>query len=180
MGILDKLFGKPGTAGSVYPAEYFPSAVMLLREPAFPSEDDVLMKAQKAWGASGPVERVATMREGASHVLRSGPMIYSLHMNAGRYGGSVEGGSDILMRPWNEHRAWMSMDMPNARCEQLRRGNALGDFYKILLIYAFLSWLENCLGAYFPAEGVTVPNLGGLAESIQWGRRNGLSLSFLD
>jgi hypothetical protein len=180
MGILDRLMGKGSAAGREYPAEYFPSVVMLLREPAFPSADEVLIKAQKAWGAGGRVERVATMREGASHVLRSASVIYSVHTDASRYGGSVEGGDEILMRPWNEHRAWMSIDMPNTRCEQLRRHGVLGDIYKVLLIYAFLSWSESSLGVYFPAEGVTVPSFGALAESIQWGRRNGLNLSFLN
>jgi hypothetical protein len=180
MGFLDKLLGKASAVGKTYPADYSPSVVMLLREARFPSAEDVLATAQRAWGANGPVERLATMREGASHVLRGGQMVYSIHTNAGRYGGPVEGGGPVLMRPWNEHTAWMSIDMPHLRCEDLRRGQALGDIYKALTIFAFLSWNENALGVYFPSEGITVPNVGGLAESIQWGRRNGLDLSFLD
>lgn len=74
----------------------------------------------------------------------------------------------------------MSIDMPNERCDKLSRQRALGDIYKVLLIFAFLSWTQNCAGAHFPAEGITIPNLGGLAESIQWGRRNGLDLAFLN
>jgi hypothetical protein len=36
------------------------------------------------------------------------------------------------------------------------------------------------LAIFFPAERTTIPNFGELAASIQWGRRTGLDLSFLD
>jgi hypothetical protein len=172
--------GKIGYSAKPYPEDYFPSVVLLLKNPLFPSAEVILKNAQASWGANAPVELVATMRQGASHVFRSGAVIFSVHTNPTRYGSLAEGGSEILMRTWNESGAWMSIDMPTERCNKLREQKALGDIYKVLLIYAFMCWSENCLGVYFPAEGAAVPNLGGLAESIQWGRRNGLDLAFLN
>jgi len=52
--------------------------------------------------------------------------------------------------------------------------------YKVLLIFVFLSWANNCLTVYFPAEGVTIPNFGDLTQNIRWARRAGLDLSLLD
>jgi hypothetical protein len=74
----------------------------------------------------------------------------------------------------------MSVDLPNLRNEALYRSGDLKNMYKILLVFVFLCWSNNCLGIYFPSESVTIPNFGDLAASIQWGRRAGLNLGFLD
>lgn len=74
----------------------------------------------------------------------------------------------------------MSVDLPNLRNEALFRAGELGNMYKVLSIFVFLCWTNNCLGVYFPGEGVTVPNFGDLAASINWGRRSGLNLNFLN
>jgi hypothetical protein len=120
------------------------------------------------------------MREGQSHVLRAGSVLYSIHTNMQKYGSLAEEGNEVLARPWREHTAWMSIDMPRQRCEELSKQRVLASIYKVLLICAFMCWSENSLGVYFPAEGIAIPNFGGLAESIQWARRNGMDLRFLD
>ena len=178
MGIFDKARQKLNARR--YPADHWPSVVVLLAEPLFPSTDELVARAQKAWGNAGQVRLVGTMRDSASHAFQCGPMYFAVHCAQARYGGEVSGGSDILLRPWNDHRAWMSVDMPNQRNEALYRSGALGDMYKVLLVFVFLSWSNNCLAIYFPAERITIPNFGDLAGNIQWGRRAGLDLSFLD
>jgi hypothetical protein len=50
----------------------------------------------------------------------------------------------------------------------------------MLLIFVYKLWSGNALAVFFPAERVTVPNFGELADSIQWARRAGLDLKFLD
>ena len=178
VGILDKLRQK--LSPSRYPADYWPSIVVLLSEPLLPSTDELLGRAQHAWGNAGPVRLVGTLRDSASHAFQCGPMYFSVHYAHARYGGAASGGSDLLQRPWNDHKAWMSVDMPNQRNEVLYQAGSLGSMYKVLLVFVFLSWSNNCLAVYFPAEGVTIPNFGDLAGNIQWGHRAGLDLSFLD
>jgi hypothetical protein len=180
MSILRLLIDKIKGSTLSYPKDYWPSVVVLLRMPIHKDASEVLETAQASWGAHAPVEALATTEQGASHVLRSGGMIFSVHFATDQYTELAEDGDEVLTRPWKEHRAWMSVDMPDARCFDLSAKKTLANAYKLLLIYAFKSWSENCLGVYFPAEGVMIPNLGALAESIQWGRKNGLNLAFLN
>jgi hypothetical protein len=178
MNLLQKLRNK--LTSSRYPADYWPSVVVLMAEPWFPTKDDVLARAQKAWGNAGQATLVGTLRDGASQVIKCGSMSFSIHFANARYGGGSSGGDEILQRPWDAHRAWMSVDLPDMRNESLHRAGELGKMYKVLLIFVFLCWTNNCLAVYFPGEGVTILNLGDLASCIQWGRRNGLNLHFLD
>jgi hypothetical protein len=167
-------------ASSRYPADYWPSVVVLLAKPIFPAKDEILARAQQAWGNAGQAKLMGTLRDGASHLVQCGPMFFSIHCTDSRYGQSSERGDDVLQKPWHDHQAWMSVDLPNLRNEPLYQSGDLGKMYKVLLIFVFLCWTSNCLGVYFPGEGVTVPNLGDLAGSINWGRRNGLNLNFLN
>jgi len=177
MGILQKFRQKLNP--NRYPSDYWPSVVVLMAEPTFPSSDEILSRAQKAWGNAGPATIVGTLRNGASLVIRCGPMSFSVHCTNARYGEPSERDDDVLQRPWNDHKAWMSVDLPQLRNQELDQSGDLANMYKVLLVFVFLSWNSNCLGVYFPGEGVTVPNFGDLAASINWGRQNGLNLNFL-
>jgi hypothetical protein len=73
----------------------------------------------------------------------------------------------------------MSVDLPMLRNQELYESGDLANMYKVLLVFVFLGWNNNCLGVYFPGEDVTVPNFGDLAASINWGRQAGLNLNFL-
>lgn len=163
-----------------YPSDYWPSVVVLLAQPLFPSKDEVLSRAHRAWGNAGPPKFMGTLREGASHIIQCGPLTISIHCANARYGQMNERGNDALQRPWDDHHAWMSIDLPNLRNETLYRSCELANMYKLLLVFVFLSWDNNCLGVYFPGEGVTIPNFGDLAGCIQWARRSGMDMSFLD
>jgi hypothetical protein len=123
---------------------------------------------------------IQTLNNGSSYVLRAGKLIFAVHQAPQRY--EVEGReqNNLLQRPWDEHTAWMSVDFPAITTAKLREIRSLGSYYKMLLIYVFLCWSPNCLAVYFPMEGVTVPNLGDLAESIKWARQSGINLEFLE
>ena len=41
---------------------------------------------------------------------------------------------------------------------KLSQEKALGDIYKVLLIYAFKMWGPNVLPVFFPGEGITIPH----------------------
>jgi hypothetical protein len=176
-----RLFGTRARYGE----DDWPSVVLLLRVPEFPEPESMVATANEAWGAGGSVKLLGTLRKKASYAFAcqtsSGTMMLSIHTAARRYdGGEGKEPLEILQRPWDEHQAWMSIDSPYQRNIKLAQEQALADIYKVLLIYAFKIWSPNVLAVFFPGEGATVPNLGGLAESIQWGRRAGLDLKFLD
>lgn len=178
MGILDRLHKK--LSPSRYPPDFFPSVVVLLAEPLLLNMEQVHARAQQAWGKAGNATIIGTLQNGASHVIQCGPLTFSVHCVNARYGGGTSGGSEILQRPWNDHKAWLAVDMPQQRNDELHRSGSLGEIYRLLLVFVFLSWSNQCLAVYFPAEGITIPNFGDLAGNIQWGRRAGLDLSFLN
>jgi hypothetical protein len=162
----------------------FPSVVLLLREPEFPKAEDMLHIARESWGAGGPVELLGTLRQKASYVFAcqtaGGSMAISIHTQPQPYGGGGREPTEFLQRPWDEHGAWMSIDLPHGNNRKLRAEKALGDIYKVLSIFAFKIWNPNVLAVFFPAEGVTIPNFGELASCVQWARRSGMDMSFLD
>jgi len=180
MSVLRWLRKKSRLPAKLYPSDYWPCVVLLLSEPTFPTPEEVLQTAQASWSAHAPVEHVGELKRSASHILCCGGLFFSVHCGGERYNVDGQERNEALQRPWDEHRAWLSVDMPNARNAELYKTKELGGSYKLLLVFVFKSWSQNCVGAYFPAEGVTILNLGDLAESIRWGRRNGVDLSFLD
>jgi len=120
------------------------------------------------------------VHEGRSYVLHCGPLSFTIHQADQRYDAYHDEPTELHRRFWQEHKAWTAIDLPRLRTARLRSDGSLGMFYRILTIYAFLFWSPNCLGVYFPAERVSIPNLGDLADSINWARRIGQNLDFLD
>jgi hypothetical protein len=163
-----------------YQEDDFPSTVLLLREPKFPEPDALLRAAQESWDANGPVTLLGTLRQKRSYIFHCGKIAFSVHCEARPYGGDGREGLEVLQRPWDEHKAWLSIDFPYGKNRLLNAEGELSNVYKMLLICAYKLWSDNTLALFFPGEGITVPNFGGLAESIQWGRQAGLDLRFLD
>ncbi len=177
---MKKFFGGKERYGD----DDFPSVVLLLRDPKFPTTADMLRIANESWGAGGSVELLGTLRESASFVFSlktaKASTTISVHTQPQPYGGSGREPTEFLQRPWDEHKAWMSIDLPNGRSRKLSTEKSLGYVYKVLLIFAFKCWNPNVLAVFFPGEGVTIPNFGELAACIQWARRSGMDMSFLD
>jgi hypothetical protein len=157
----------------------WPCVVLLLKEPHFPSSEEAVQVGQASWGAHAPVELMSTANGGKSYILASGKFVFSVNFGSVPYGLEGQEPSEAQQRPWDEHNAWLSIDAPTQNVEKLRQSKTLGGVYQLLLVYALKTWSPNCLGIYFPSESITVPNLGGLAESLQWGRQHGIDLSFL-
>jgi hypothetical protein len=153
--------------------------VVLLKAPEFQSAQDALQIGKKAWPGSDPVEIVQTLENGSSHILRHGKFWFAVHQGNLPYDVAGQEATELLQRPWDEHTAWLSIDLPMQSTAQLKKIDSLGLAYRLLLVYAFLCWSPNCLALNVPAEGITVPNLGDLAGSITWARKNGQNLDFL-
>jgi hypothetical protein len=179
MSILQRLRWKFGITTEADRKNDWPCVVMLLREPLLPTQDESVKVGQTSWGAHAPVKLMSVANDGKSYILSSGTFVFSINLGSGPYGLEGQEPSEAQQIPWNEHKAWMSIDAPTQKVEKLRQSKALGAVYQLLLVYALRSWSTNCLGIFFPAEGITVPNLGDLAQSLQWGRQNGINLSFL-
>ena len=75
MSIFERLRQKLA-ASSRYPADYWPSVVVLLAKPIFPAKDEILARAQQAWGNAGQAKLMGTLRDGASHLVQCGPMFF--------------------------------------------------------------------------------------------------------
>jgi|SRR5580658_1130521 hypothetical protein len=178
--LILKIFGRQNRYNDVD----WPSVVLLLREPSFPAPERLARIAEESWGAGGPVKVIGTLREKRSYafsrVTSHGPLWFSIHTEARKYGSEGQEPLEILQRPWDEHLAWMAIDSPHTTIVKLLKEDALEDIYKCLLIYVFKVWSPNVLAVFFPAERTTIPNFGELADSIKWGRRSGLDLRFLD
>jgi hypothetical protein len=172
---LRKIFGGRENADA---DEDWPSIVMLLREAQLPTADEAIEMARGAWGAAGPVELLGAVGP-HNFVLRVSPLTFALHALAARYG---VGEADLPLarqQTWDQHRAWLAVDLPGRRTAELRNKGQLGAAYQSLMHFVAKHWSPNVLAMYFPSEGVSVPNQGDLIESIRWARRNGISLDFL-
>lgn len=158
--------------------EEWPSIVLLLEEPVLPTPDQAIEMATKAWGATGPVELLGTVGP-HNFVIRVSPLTFALHAVGDRYEVDAPQLPTVQQPCWDRHKAWLSIDLPGKRVSELRKKESLAGAYKTLMYFVHKHWSENCLAAYFPAEGTSIPNLGTLVDSIRWVRRNGVDLDFL-
>src|SRR5262245_13583477 len=156
----------------------FPSVVLLLREPLLPSAEQALEMARSAWSAAGPVELAGSVSPHC-HAVRASELFFAINAAPQRYEAGPTIASQVYQLCWDHHTAWLSVDLPVARVAELRANKQLEKAYSTLLFFVYKHWSSNCLALYFPAEGVTVPNLGDLAGSIRWCRQNGTNLDFL-
>ena len=156
----------------------WPSIVFLLRVPHLPSPEDALQLARNAWGAAGPVEIAGIVRE-SSFLFRASPLMFALHAAPSRYEAGAINLSAVQRQAWDEHAAWLSVDLPGKRTDVLRQQGSLGQAYASLMYFAFKYWSPNCMALYFPDERTTVANQGDVIESIRWSRKNGINLEFL-
>lgn len=180
MTIFQRVLNKITRRTERYQEDDYPSLVLLLRESCFPEPEALLRTAQESWGANGPVTLLGTLRQKRSYIFNCGKIAFSVHCEPLPYGGEGREPLEVLQRPWEEHKAWISVDFPYVKNTQLSAEGELGNVYKMLLIFVYKLWSGNALAVFFPAERVTVPNFGELADSIQWARRAGLDLKFLD
>ncbi len=158
--------------------EDWPSIVMLLREAQLPTADEAVEMARVAWGAAGSVELVGTVGP-HNFAIRVKPLTFALHAVGSRYEVRKPERPLALQQVWEQHCAWLSVDLPGRRVVELREKGQLGSAFKSLMHFVAKHWSPNCLALYFPSEQVTVPNQGDLIESIRWARRNGINLDFL-
>jgi hypothetical protein len=158
--------------------EDWPSIVLLLEQPVLPNAEEALEMARKAWGAAGPAELVGSVGP-HNFVIRVLPLTFALHAVGNRYEVDTPPLPEVQKQCWDRHKAWLSVDLPGKRTSELRLRGQLSGAYLALMYFVDIHWSENCLAAYFPAEGTMIPNVGNLIDSIHWARRNGIDLDFL-
>ena len=110
---LRKIFGGREKANA---HEDWPSIVLLLLEAQLPTADEAAEMARGAWGAAGPVELLGAVGP-HNFVIRVSPLTFALHAVGQRY---CISGSELLLtqqQVWDQHRAWLSVDLPGRRLE---------------------------------------------------------------
>lgn len=158
--------------------EEWPSIVLLLEQPVLPNAEQAVEMARKAWGAAGPAELVGSVGP-HNFMIRVSPLTFAMHAAENRYVVDTPPLPEVQKQCWDRHKAWLSIDLPGKRVSDLRERGQLAGAYRALMYFVHKHWSEDCLGAYFPAEGTIIPNLGTLVDSIRWARRNGVNLDFL-
>jgi hypothetical protein len=156
----------------------WPSIVFLLREAVLPNAEHAVAMAKSAWGAAGEVELLGTVGP-HNFAIRIAPLTFALHAFDGRYEAEAGQLNAVQERCWDQHEAWLSVDLPGRRVEVLRQNGQLAPAYKTLMYFANKHWSANCLALYFPAERATLPNQGDLIESIRSARLDGVDLDFM-
>jgi hypothetical protein len=168
--IFDKLralFSKNGSN-----EEPWPSVVLLLRRPPMLTDDVILEKAKKALVS----DSVQLTHLGNVRLLFAKNLPFTFFEEAQKY--SVPGLETSVerQRAWNEHTAWIAVDFsPGQKVPRSKWAS----FYTALMTLVVEFWDDNCAAMYFPAEGVTVPNLGSWKDSMRWSKANGTNFAFL-
>jgi hypothetical protein len=167
--------------GETHDDEGWPSVVLLLSEPVLPNAKEAIEMAKAAWGAARPVELVGTVGT-HNFVIRVAPLTFAIHAVAQPYQVDADGASTEQQRCWDQHKAWLAVDLPGKSAIALRASGQLAGAYKVLMFFPFKHWSQTCLALYFPAERTTwatLPNRGDLIQSMRWARQNGIDLDFL-
>jgi hypothetical protein len=156
----------------------WPSIVFLLREAVLPTAEQAAEMARAAWGAAGQVELLGTVGP-HNFVIRIAPLTFALHAFGARYEADPGPLNAMQKECWDQHKAWLSVDLPGRRVEALRQSRQLAPAYRSLMYFVLKHWSPNCSALYFPSQQATLPNYGDLIESIRSARRDGINLDFL-
>jgi len=175
--ILQNFLQWAGWRRENYPADFQPSVVLLLHKPVFPLRTEVEKAAQCIHSNQGELEYLPGQRNRASHLIRCGSMLISIHGADQPYGEGIEEMLDVLQNAWDQHHAWLAIDLPHERNHALQKAGRLRESYALLLKLSDALWSENCTGVFFPSEAILLPNTGTLRSSMEWARRNGITLS---
>jgi hypothetical protein len=156
----------------------WPSIVLLLREAVLPSAEEAIEMAGTAWGAAGQVELLGAVGP-HNFVIRVAPLTFALHAVGSRYEAETGQLNAMQKQCWDQHSAWLSVDLPGRQVGVLRQSGQLAGAYKSLMYFVLRHWSQNCSALYFPSEQATLPNYGDLIDSIRSARRDGINLDFL-
>ncbi|HEY6448902.1 MAG TPA: hypothetical protein VIY53_20780 [Acidobacteriaceae bacterium] len=156
--------------------EPWPSLVLLLRVPREFTHADANQLARQVWNTSQDKPEIVGSPRDGSYVIHVSGLFFAMHSVAARYSARGHEADVVRQQVWDQHSAWLSIDYSRGSREPRSKW---GHFYFPLTLMANKVWDANVLGAFFPAEGVTVPNMGELIPSITWAAKNGSPLQFL-
>jgi hypothetical protein len=146
------------------------SMVLLLREPHFPTLDQLRSAAEHGFGMSfdGNKESEHCVFQAVLFTLmKAGPhrlsfMNYAKAYNLGEFAGQFIASlsTPSQRNAWAEHRAWTAVDYT--------KGNADFDLkYSVLAKLCAEMIDSNCTGLYIPGKRNFIPNDGSLYEELQ-------------
>ncbi len=148
--------------------EKYSSVVMLLRVTSILSEDNMNTAAGRAFKEFKYVGEFA-----GRHNFVVATTVLTIESRDGFYfdpeQDKAAADTNLFARTWAEHTAWLSIDLPQSVGKP--KGMRMKS-YAVTLPLAEQLWNGNCTGLYFPAESITVPNIGGFNESLSWYTKN--------
>jgi len=154
----------------------WPSIVLLLGVPCELTQSRASQLAQQVWGTAQDKPNIIGSPRDGSYAIHASGLIFAMHSVSAKYETQSREVDVVRQQVWDRHSAWLSIDYPRGSSEPRSKW---GHFYFPLTLMANKLWDSNVLGAFFPAEGVTVPNMGDLVPSITWAAKNGSPLQFL-
>lgn len=153
-----------------------PSLVLLLESPVELTRETAIELAAQTWAESDSEVSIARGHRGGRWLIRVSDVRFGVRSDRARYRRTGRETSQARQRVWDRHTAWLAVDYPDG---PKIPESEWPSCYKLLFLMANQLWNENCLGLYLPVQGVTVPNMGDLIESIRWAGKNGTPLPFL-
>jgi hypothetical protein len=153
-----------------------PSLVLLLETPVELTRESAIELAAQTWGESKSQVSIARASRKGRWLIRVSDVLFGVRSGTDRYRRPGQETSQVRQRVWERHSAWLAVDYPDG---PKMPESEWPSCYKLLFPLANQLWDENCLGLYLPVQGVTVPNMGNLIESIRWAGKNGTPLPFL-
>lgn len=151
-----------------------PVSFVLLKSRFEPLPDDLLLKhAKSAYGGAKPSRlELLEDRSAASRVLRLENFYFAFHQAQQQYSRPSFENIEVIEEAWTGHVCWSSLDWVSPSLEEKDKPAAR----KLLLNLVAFLWTDDTTGLFLPDHGMTIPNVGGLGESLRWAGRNNLPL----
>lgn len=144
------------------------SMVLLLREPKFPTLEDLRFAAERAFGTSfhsGEESQYFVKEIVLFNITQAGPHTISFLRfskpygdDSGKFGNSLPSANQ--RQAWTEHKAWFSLDY-------VKGGKDLELEYAVLADLCAELLDQNCSGVYMPRELSFIPNDSALRNELK-------------
>lgn len=141
------------------------------------TDEALLERAQAAYRAAAPKGGISILekRTASSRVIKMESFFFAYHQARQTYARPLSEAPENIQQAWNNHVSWSSIDWIRPELEEKDKAAAR----KLLLPLVAYLWGSHVTGLFFPDHGLTVPNLGTLADSIRWSRKNGVPVQEL-
>ena len=144
------------------------SMVLLLRDPRFPSLEQLRAAAEAAYGVAfsrDKATRYCVFQQVLFTLMNAGPHTLSFLYYTKPYGDNVDDFGRAMPKAsqreaWAKHTAWMAVDYVRGGTDPELEYCVIAKLYAEMLN-------DNCVGVYAPTEQSFIPNDGFLREELR-------------